>query len=207
MAGYLGPNEQGASLILLNIAAFFFMLALGISFSASTLVGNSLGALKPANAKVYSNVSIIFSLVISLFISIFMIVFRYEIITLFSDHQPIIEIFVSTIPLIAWLTAGDFMQCVSGGIIRSMGHQKYATYSSIVFYWFLLVPLAYILVFQFDLGVFGLWTSTPLALTLLSISFIYIIYSTDMRELSYKIADRIQKELAMLEQNENKSDN
>ena len=153
MAGYLGPNEQGASLILFSIETFFFMSAAGISISASTLIGNSLGALKPRDANVYSNVSIALTFILSLFICILMIVFRYELILIFSDYQPIVDIFVATAPILALLTAGDFMQCVTGGIIRAMGHQKYATYSSIVIYWLLLIPLAYILVFQFDLGV------------------------------------------------------
>ena len=138
MAGYIGPNEQGASLILLNISAFFYMSAVGVSFSSSTLVGNSLGAMKPANAKVYSNSSVFLSFVLALLISIFYLVFRYQLIYIFTDHQSIVNIFVSTAPMIAGLAFGDFMQWALGGIIRAIGYQKYATYTSVVFYWILL---------------------------------------------------------------------
>mmetsp|Transcript_33746 Transcript_33746/g.38862 ORF Transcript_33746/g.38862 Transcript_33746/m.38862 type:complete len:213 (+) Transcript_33746:446-1084(+) len=61
LAGYLGPNKQGASIILLNIAVFVFMIACGISLSTSSLVGNSLGALRPDNAKTYAKMSQVLS--------------------------------------------------------------------------------------------------------------------------------------------------
>ena len=138
MSGYIGPNEQGASLILFTIEAFFYMSATGVSLSSSTLIGNSLGAMKPANVKIYLSVSIFLSFVLSLFICFLLIVFRYQIISIFSDYQPIIDIFVSTAPIVALMTFGDFMQCVLGGIIRAMGYQKYATWNSIVCYWLLL---------------------------------------------------------------------
>ena len=39
MAGYLGVNEQAAQIVMLNIIAFMFMFALGLSSAASTVVG------------------------------------------------------------------------------------------------------------------------------------------------------------------------
>lgn len=57
MAGFLGVHELGASVVIINITAFLYMVPLGISFIASSLVGNCLGASKPKTAKIHTNVS------------------------------------------------------------------------------------------------------------------------------------------------------
>jgi len=53
LSGYLGETQLGTSVIIINTIAMLYMFALGIGFSTSSLVGNSLGASKPINAKMY----------------------------------------------------------------------------------------------------------------------------------------------------------
>lgn len=45
MSGYIGKNELAAQVIIYNICFLCFIIAYGVSVAASTLVGNSLGAL------------------------------------------------------------------------------------------------------------------------------------------------------------------
>ena len=45
MSGYIGKNELAAQVILYNVCFIFFALAYGLSLAASSLIGNSLGAL------------------------------------------------------------------------------------------------------------------------------------------------------------------
>lgn len=71
LSGLIGANTLGASVIIINIIAFLYMFPLGLSFSTSSLVGNSLGALRPGNAKMYANISIITSVVFSIVSIIF----------------------------------------------------------------------------------------------------------------------------------------
>jgi len=68
MSGYIGVHELGASVIIINIMTFFYMIPLGVSFIASSLVGSNLGASKPRTAKVYTNISIVFVFILSIII-------------------------------------------------------------------------------------------------------------------------------------------
>ena len=76
----------------------------------------------------------------------------------------------------SFLTTGDFMQGITAGIIRAIGYQNYAAYFCIVCYWFIIFPLAYVFVFQFDMGIPGLWLSSPIGMTFLSAVFKPINY-------------------------------
>lgn len=58
MAAYLGALELGASVILFNIICYMYMVISGFSFASSSLVGNSLGASQPKNARIYANISL-----------------------------------------------------------------------------------------------------------------------------------------------------
>lgn len=61
LAGYLGVYEMGACSIVFEIIILFFILALGMSFPCSSLVGNSLGSGKAGTALVYAKISILLS--------------------------------------------------------------------------------------------------------------------------------------------------
>ena len=70
MAGLLGIPQLGASVILINLQAFLYMVPLGISFVSASLIGNNLGASNPRKAKVFVNVSFIIVLILSSIFSI-----------------------------------------------------------------------------------------------------------------------------------------
>mmetsp|Transcript_4694 Transcript_4694/g.3950 ORF Transcript_4694/g.3950 Transcript_4694/m.3950 type:complete len:204 (+) Transcript_4694:653-1264(+) len=127
MSGYVGVYELGASIIVINIVGFFYMIPLGISFIASSLVGNNLGANKPRVAKVYTNVSLLLVFVLSLVIGLLLLIYRVQVAYIFTDDERIQDLIISTMPAVFALYAGDYMQCITAGIIRGMGYQKYGT--------------------------------------------------------------------------------
>jgi Na+-driven multidrug efflux pump len=47
LGGYIGVDEQAVLVVLFNLIAFMFMVPLGFSEAACTVVGNSLGANQP----------------------------------------------------------------------------------------------------------------------------------------------------------------
>ena len=54
MSGYLGVNELGTSVIMLDTINVIFGITIGISFPTATYVGNNIGAMKPGNALTYA---------------------------------------------------------------------------------------------------------------------------------------------------------
>ena len=175
MAGYLGPIEMGACLVIINFAAIIFVLILGISMSTSKLVGNSLGANDPERARKYRDMALVYAILFSTIIIIFMLIFKNNLPYLMTDHQEIAEKVTEIIPImVCWITA-DSLQGISAGIIRSMGIQIYATVFCLSINWGIILPLAYVFAFPLEMKAFGVWLSTPIGTILIAISYIWLI--------------------------------
>lgn len=57
MAGYIGVTAQAAQIVLMNMVAFMFMFALGLSSAACTTVGHQIGRGNIAKAIEYYHIS------------------------------------------------------------------------------------------------------------------------------------------------------
>ena len=126
-SGYIGVKELGTSIILINIIIFLFMVPLGISFIASSMVGNNLGGNRPRIARIYAESSLFVVFSLSLIVGSFLWIFRYKIGYIFTDDEDIIVLIATTMPAVIALYSGDYMQGIAGGILRGMGLQKYGT--------------------------------------------------------------------------------
>lgn len=54
LSGYISVDSTAAQIIMLNISSLLFMVPLGFSFAAATLVGNSIGEYNIPKAKKYA---------------------------------------------------------------------------------------------------------------------------------------------------------
>jgi MATE family multidrug resistance protein len=64
-AGLIGVKDLAAEIVVINITTFIFMLPLGISYAASALVGNMLGAGRIDLAKKFAMLTIVLDLIIT----------------------------------------------------------------------------------------------------------------------------------------------
>jgi MATE family multidrug resistance protein len=60
-AGLLGTVQLAAHVAVINVCAFVFMIPLGIQFTASGLVGSSIGANNPSQAKKFALAAVLYS--------------------------------------------------------------------------------------------------------------------------------------------------
>lgn len=179
MAGKIGAMEQAAHQTAITFVAMTYMMASGIASAATIKVGNSFGNLNYFRIQKFARVS--YHLVI-LFMLFFAIIF-----TLFNQYLPyIITSDPAVVPLAAQLLiiAGVFQlfdgtQVVGLGTLRGMGDVKIPTFITFFAYWIIGLPVAYLLVIQFNIGVKGIWYGLTLGLltssTLLYFRYQYII--------------------------------
>ena len=71
-AGLLGTVQLAAHVAVINVCAFVFMIPLGIQFTASGLVGASIGANNPLQAKKFAFTAVLYSAITMGVISIFL---------------------------------------------------------------------------------------------------------------------------------------
>mmetsp|Transcript_35503 Transcript_35503/g.35155 ORF Transcript_35503/g.35155 Transcript_35503/m.35155 type:complete len:140 (+) Transcript_35503:193-612(+) len=134
-AGLLGVAQLGASVILISIQAFLYMVPLGMSLMASSLIGNNLGASKPNIARTYFKVIIIIVTIIGFFFSLSLISFRSQIADIFTTDPNIKHYMIITLPIMAAMIFPDGIQCALFGIMKAMGYQAYGMPISFVGYW------------------------------------------------------------------------
>ena len=84
----------------------------------------------------------------------------------------------------------DMAQGTLVGVIKALGIQDKVVNLTLMVYWLMQLPLCYILVFQFDLGVFGFWVAMLMALSFMGCSFQYVIWNSDWEQAAREAKER-----------------
>ena len=165
-AGWLGTQSQAAHGIVLNISSLCFMIPLGLSVAASTLVGKYIGisgdwknAIKTAFVAMMIVESI--NVAILLFCAPILVGF-------YSSDVSVNKIAIPLLFLCALFQIFDGIQVVSLGILRGMGDVRFPLVFNIVAYWIVGIPLSLWFGFSLGMGVEGIWTGLAIALAIVS---------------------------------------
>ena len=84
IAGYAGVDDQAAFVVLTTITSFIFMVPLGLSISACSLIGNAIGKQDVPLAKRWFKLISAYNLVYCLVLTVTLIVFKVQVASLFT---------------------------------------------------------------------------------------------------------------------------
>ena len=88
-SGLLGVTALASEVVVINMVTFIFMLPLGISYSASALVGNYLGEGKIKDAKIYASLTIVLNIILTTIIVVIIGSFKKSLAGLFTNRDDI----------------------------------------------------------------------------------------------------------------------
>ncbi|XP_050218903.1 protein DETOXIFICATION 18-like isoform X2 [Mercurialis annua] len=164
-----------AAMVCVNTEAVAYMCTYGLSAAASTRVSNELGANNPGRAKNAMLITLKLSVFLALVINLALVIGHNTWASLFSSSSTIIDAFASVTPLLAVSITLDAVQGILSGVARGCGWQHLAVYANLGTFYFIGMPIAFLLGFKFKLYAKGLWIGlicglTCQALTLLLIS-------------------------------------
>lgn len=182
MASFLGSVSLASNVCLFNFISLIFMIQLGLSFAATTLVGNSVGANSKHNVKIYSYSSIIIGLVLVSITTSLVLYFREDIPNLYTNEPQVKSLLYDLIGIYVIFAIPDSIQIVLHGIIKGLGKQKAASIVCLIILYPFNITFAYILGFHLKIGVMGLWYSQLTSIFLLAFSYIIIYLNTDVDE-------------------------
>jgi MATE family multidrug resistance protein len=178
MAGWIGARELAAHQIGITLSSVTYMLALGISTSASIIIGN---ALSKNNLDKIKKAGITALLLIAAIMAVFgclFLIFRYELAFAFSTDTSVISITATLLLIASAYQIFDGVQAVALGVLRGMRDVKKPLYLTLFSYWVMSIPLAYLLAFRYEMGVIGIWIGLTFGLIssslLLSLRFMYL---------------------------------
>jgi len=165
MIGWIGTNELAAHQIAINLASISFMGVLGISQAASIRVGNAMGEQSVSKIRKAGFTAIVLGAALMSLSGITFVLLNNYLPTLYIDDEAVISIASRLIIIAAIFQLSDGIQAVGIGVLRGLTDVKGPTIITFIAYWIISLPIAYLLAFNFNLGVDGVWIGLLIGLT------------------------------------------
>lgn len=157
MVGWLGAREIAAHHVALNMAAVTYMAATGIASAATVRVGHEYGRKNSSGIR-YAGFSALHIVLVFMGIcAVGFILFRHSLPALYVADVRIEKIAVSLLLISAFFQLSDGVQVVGLGALRGIGDVRVPTALALIAYWFIGLPVGYLLAFPFNFGVEGIW--------------------------------------------------
>ncbi|MBL7903308.1 MAG: MATE family efflux transporter [Bacteroidia bacterium] len=176
MAGRFGKEHIDAHGIALNLAAFTYMFASGISGAATIRAGKFKAQNNWAEVK---KAALAASRLVLTAMGIFGILFLAGASVLplgFSAEPEIVKLTSQLLVIAAMFQLFDGLQVTMIGILRGLDDVKLPTYVTLVAYWVIAIPLAYLFAFPMGLKTPGIWLALLIALALVAIALSLRLY-------------------------------
>lgn len=192
MMGRLGEDILAAHQIAVQCFTFTMMITFGISVGASVRVGNEVGANNKHALKLAAYVNLGIGFCFMLILSMLFIISPKSVIALDVDvyakkYQLLINHAISFLFIAAILQIIDCFRIIGISILRGLKDTKFTMYVSLVAFWLIAFPCAYILGFVMHFGGVGVWWGLVIgfavAVAILFVRFQYLVKHIDLAAL------------------------
>lgn len=153
----LGTKVYAAHQISISILTLSFNPGIAIGIATSILVARSLGAKSVRDSKKYIRESRKLGLIFSLIISFFLLFFARYVTILYTRDDYIIRTSIKLLGILAFFQAVQADKFVLIGALRGAGDTVSTLITTISGVLFVRVVVAYILVYEFNMGLVGAW--------------------------------------------------
>ncbi len=133
------------------------MPAIAIGMAATALTGQNIGARKPERIKEIFKSAMVMGTVISGVVAIFAFAFPRLILSMFIHHEPVLDIGVEYLRLVAPCYLFLSLQFVAAGIVNGAGQTLIPMLLTLVSLWVVRVPMAWFLSQHTSLQTKGIW--------------------------------------------------
>lgn len=165
-----GSTEASAGYqIAIRNVVFFILPAWGLSNAAATLVGQNLGAKQPERAEKSVWLTTRYNVVFMTGVTILFVFFAAPIINLFTKEAEVQKVGTLALQIMgsAFIFYGVGMVLVQA--LNGAGDTKTPTWINVICFWFIQVPLAWLLAVYFKIGPAGAFVAIPSAEVILAL--------------------------------------
>jgi MATE family multidrug resistance protein len=157
LAGRLAPTALASHQIAINIAAFTFMVPLGVSSAGAVRVGHAVGRGDAAGAARAGWTALLFGVGFMSIAAVAFLVMPRALIGAFTGDDGVLRMGASLLMVAAVFQLFDGLQGVATGVLRGLGDTRTPMLWNLAGHWFIGLPLGYTLCFVLGYGVVGLW--------------------------------------------------
>ncbi len=169
MAGKFGKEQIDAHGIAITLASFTYMFASGISSASTIRVSHYAAEGNKSELKKAGNIAVLLVLICMGFFAIIFTMFNHWLPGFFTKDEAILELTADLLIIAAVFQLFDGLQVTSIGILRGMEDVKFPTYITLIGYWILALPLAYVLGFICKMEVIGIWWALTFSLVFVGV--------------------------------------
>lgn len=155
--GWLGTNAIAGHQIALNLAAFAFMVPLGISQAAAVLVGRAVGNGNPDRARRSGGAAVLLCCLVMLVTAAIFLGVPRPLADQFTTDTGVAAIAAALIPVAGMFQLFDGLQVVCTGALRGVADTLRPMVYNVLGFWVFGIPISLWLGFGRGMGPVGLW--------------------------------------------------
>eukprot|EP01125_Pyxidicula_operculata_P015066 TRINITY_DN5092_c0_g1_i2.p1 TRINITY_DN5092_c0_g1~~TRINITY_DN5092_c0_g1_i2.p1 ORF type:complete len:281 (-),score=54.83 TRINITY_DN5092_c0_g1_i2:47-889(-) len=198
IAASLGTTNLAAHSILSNTTAIWYATSLALSNAASTLIGNSLGANRPEDAKTYTQIVYALVTLYGLLNGLVGQFYAPYLGKLFSDNEDVVKTVELLIPLLWVYHMVDVIKCVGMAALRGVGRPTITVWGNVLSCLLMGYPVALLLVLLGHFGLPGLWTGMSVAWLGCGTLYMIVLIRTDWSNEANVAKERTNEALSTL---------
>lgn len=164
MIGWIGTQALAANQIVHTVSSVAYVFPLGMAVAASIRTGLAVGAGAHSRLRPLLGAAL---MVVTVWMVLLMIVFLLGGRTLgawLSEDPDVISLAATLFIAVAFMQVADGIQSTTLGALRGIGDMRVPTVISLIAYWPLALPTAYVLGFVFEWGAVGVWVGFGLGI-------------------------------------------
>jgi putative MATE family efflux protein len=165
-----GTHASAGYQIAIRNVVFFILPAWGLSNAAATLVGQNLGAKQPGRAEKSVLLTTKYNAIFMSVVMLLFIFFAHPIISIFTKVPEDLHFGAQSLQIIGTGYVFYGIGMVMMQALNGAGDTKTPTRINLFCFWFFQIPLAYLLVKVFKMGVAGAFISIPVAESILALT-------------------------------------
>jgi MATE family multidrug resistance protein len=155
VAGWAGGLTVAAWTIVLNVASMVFMVPLGFATATAVLVGSAYGARDRAGVNRASLLGFSVTAIFGILVSLAIWPARGVIVGAYSTSAPVIAMAAPGLAIACLFFAPDCLQVVIAQALRARGDVWVPSFTHLISYAVVMVPLAFILALPLRMGLAG----------------------------------------------------
>lgn len=176
MIGWLGAEALAAHQIVNALGGVAYVIPLGMAGAVSIRAGNAVGAGKHARLRPILKASFLMVVLWQAMAASIFIFAGGALAEAMSTDPAVIQLAATLFIIMAMLQIADGVQATSLGALRGMSDMNMPTVITLLAYWPLALPAAYIMGFTLELGAVGVWLGYTLGLAVAAIALPWRFY-------------------------------
>jgi putative MATE family efflux protein len=154
---FLGPVALASRQYAMSISQYVFLCSLAIGMGTTIVVGRMVGARQPDEAYRRAVQGLKWALAVTVTVDVLVILLRHPLVSLFTDNGDIVMLTAKILLLSLVLESGRTFNLVLVSALRAAGDAQFTVYMALLSMVCMSLPLGYVLVFKFQMGLPGIW--------------------------------------------------